>query len=72
MPRDIPVGNGSLLVNFDQHDQLRDLYWSYVGQSNHTAGHAFRFDVCVDGRFLWRRPPLQGQALAPDQHRETQ
>ncbi len=36
MPRDIPIGNGSLLVNFDQHYQLRDLYWPHVGQENHT------------------------------------
>jgi hypothetical protein len=27
MPRNIPVGNGSLLVNFDRTYQLRDLYW---------------------------------------------
>ena len=39
MPRDIPVGNGSLLVNFDQTYQLRDLYWPYVGQENHTEGN---------------------------------
>ena len=53
MPRDLPVGNGSLLVNFDQQYQLRDLYWPHVGQYNHTDGHAFRFGVWVDGRFLW-------------------
>ena len=32
MPRDIPVGNGSLLVNFDADYALRDLYWPHVGQ----------------------------------------
>jgi len=53
MPRDIPVGNGSLLVNFDQTYQLRDLYWPHVGQENHTAGHPFRFGVWVDGQFRW-------------------
>jgi len=36
MPCDIPAGNGSLLVNFDQCYQLRDLYWPHVGQENHT------------------------------------
>jgi hypothetical protein len=51
MPRDIPVGNGSLLVNFDRSYQLRDLYWPHVGQENHTAGHPFRFGVWVDGQF---------------------
>ena len=53
MPRDIPVGNGSLLINFDQAYQLRDLYWPHVGQENHTAGHPFRFGVWVDGQFSW-------------------
>ena len=53
MPRDIPVGNGSLLVNFDQTYQLRDLYWPHVGQENHTAGHPFHFGVWVDGQFRW-------------------
>jgi hypothetical protein len=49
MPRDIPVGNGPLLVNFDLRHQLRDLYWPHVGQENHTAGHPFRFGVWVEG-----------------------
>ena len=53
MPRDIPVGNGSLLVNFDQSYQLRDLYWPHVGQENHTAGHPCRFGIWVDGQFSW-------------------
>jgi glucoamylase len=53
MPRDIPVGNGSLLINFDQTYQLRDLYWPHVGQENHTAGHPSRFGVWVDGQFRW-------------------
>ncbi|MBI3163292.1 MAG: glycoside hydrolase family 15 protein [Chloroflexi bacterium] len=53
MPRDIPVGNGSLLINFDSNYQLRDLYWPHVGLENHTAGHPFRFGVWVDGQFSW-------------------
>lgn len=57
MPRDIPVGNGSLLVNFDQSYQLRDLYWPHVGQENHTYGHPFRFGVWVDGQFSWISGP---------------
>lgn len=53
MPRDIPVSNGSLLVNFDSIYQLRDLYYPHVGLENHTAGHPFRFGVWVDGQFSW-------------------
>ncbi|MBI3286438.1 MAG: glycoside hydrolase family 15 protein [Chloroflexi bacterium] len=59
MPRDLPLGNGSLLVNFDSTFQLRDLYWPHVGKENHTLGHVFHFGVWVDtlpatgGRFRW-------------------
>ncbi len=53
MPRDIPVGNGSLLVNFDDRYMLRDIYWPHVGQENHTHGHPFRFGVWVEGAFRW-------------------
>src|SRR4051812_34546500 len=53
MPRDIPVGNGSLLVTFDEFYQIRDIYFPYVGKENHSEGHAFRFGVWVDGAFAW-------------------
>jgi oligosaccharide amylase len=42
-----------LLVNFDQTYQLRDIYWPHVGQENHTAGHACRFGVYINGQFSW-------------------
>lgn len=51
--RDIPVGNGSLLVNFDDRYQIRDIYFPHVGQENHTGGLPSRFGVWVDGRFSW-------------------
>jgi glucoamylase len=68
MPRDIPVANGSLLVNFDQSYQLRDLYWPHVGQENHTAGHPSRFGVWVEGQFRWSDDPRwqHTQAYAHD------
>lgn len=53
MPRDIPVGNGSLLVTFDREYQIRDLYYPYVGKENHTIGHPCRMGVWVDGQFSW-------------------
>jgi glucoamylase len=34
--RDLPIGNGSLLVTFDRNYQLRDIYYPRVGQENHT------------------------------------
>jgi glucoamylase len=51
--RDIPVGNGSLLVNFDDKYQIRDIYFPHVGQENHTEGYPFRFGVWADGDFCW-------------------
>src|SRR3974377_458211 len=53
MPRDLPLGNGSLLVAFDQNYQVRDLYWPHVGQENHALGHPFRMGVWVEGQFRW-------------------
>jgi glucoamylase len=53
MPRDLPLGNGSLLLAFDQNYQIRDLYWPHVGQENHALGHPFRTGIWVDGQFSW-------------------
>ena len=51
--RDLPVGNGRLLVNFDDKYQIRDIYFPHVGQENHTEGFPFRFGVWADGEFSW-------------------
>jgi oligosaccharide amylase len=51
--RDIPVGNGSLLINFDEKYQIRDIYFPHVGQENHTEGYPCRFGVWAGGRFSW-------------------
>ncbi len=59
MPRDIPVGNGNLLVNFDADYQIRDIYFPHVGQENHSKGTPFRFGVWVDGRYSWMGPEWQ-------------
>lgn len=53
MPRDIPVGNGSLLVTFDDKYRVRDVYYPRVGMPNHTEGHVQRFGVWADGDFAW-------------------
>lgn len=57
MPRDLPLGNGSFLVNFDCHYQLRDLYWPHVGLENHSKGQVNRFGVWVEGKFRWVDDP---------------
>ena len=53
MPRDLPLGNGNMLVAFDKDYQIRDLYWPHVGQENHSLGHPFRLGIWVDGDFKW-------------------
>jgi glucoamylase len=48
MPRDIPVGNGQLLVTFDNKYQIRDVYFPHVGQENHAGAGPCRFGVYTD------------------------
>jgi len=53
MPRDIPVGNGSILFTFDESYRIRDIYSPRVGRHNHTDGHVQRFGVWADGELSW-------------------
>lgn len=48
MPRDIPVGNGQMLVTFDDRYQIRDLYFPHVGQENHAGAGPCRFGLYTD------------------------
>src|SRR6185295_1668208 len=48
MPRDIPVGNGRLLITFDHQYQIRDLYFPHVGQENHAGAGPCHFGVHAD------------------------
>ncbi|WP_301169268.1 glycoside hydrolase family 15 protein [Brevibacillus nitrificans] len=53
MPRPLVIGNGRLLINFDDRLHMRDLYYPYVGQLNHVGGHFSKLGVWVQGRFSW-------------------
>jgi GH15 family glucan-1,4-alpha-glucosidase len=53
VPRDIPIGNGTLSVNFDRNYAVRDVYFPHVGMENHTNGRPCRLGLWVDGRFSW-------------------
>ena len=53
MPRDLPLGNGTLHINFDTKYNLRDIYWPHVGQELHTAGDISHLGVWVDEAFAW-------------------
>jgi oligosaccharide amylase len=48
MPRDIPVGNGKLLVTFDDKYQIRDVYYPHVGQENHAGAGPCRFGIYTE------------------------
>src|SRR5215213_9896180 len=52
MPRDLPIGNGSLLVAFDAQYRLADFYFPRVGMENQAAAR-FRFAVWCDGALHW-------------------
>lgn len=53
MSRDIPIGNGNLLVAFDRNYLLREFCFPHVGEENHTQGEAFRFGIWINGTFDW-------------------
>ncbi len=48
MPRDLPIGNGSLSVAFDAQYRLSNFSFPRVGMENHAAAK-FRFGVWCDG-----------------------
>lgn len=48
MPRDLPIGNGSLLVAFDSQYRLADFYYPQVGMEN-QVGAKFRLGIHCDG-----------------------
>src|SRR5256885_4803523 len=52
MPRDLVIGNGSLLIGFDSQYRLADFYFPHVGMENHVASR-FRFGVWSDGALHW-------------------
>lgn len=53
MPRALTVGNGSLLINFDQSLNMRDLYYPHVGEMNHIGGQKNSLGVWVDESLSW-------------------
>src|SRR5436309_2378057 len=53
VPRDLPVGNGNLLVAFDRTYRLSELYYPHVGMANHLLGRPFRFGLWSEGVFSW-------------------
>ncbi|MFZ5826747.1 MAG: glycoside hydrolase family 15 protein [Bacillota bacterium] len=53
MARPLVIGNGQLLICFDQNLAMRDLYYPHVGQLNHIVGKRNQIGLWVDGEFAW-------------------
>ncbi len=52
--RSLVLGNGSMLVGYDEHGLVRDIYYDYVGLENHmTDGSVNLLGVYVDGAIHW-------------------
>lgn len=50
MSTTLVLGNGNLLLNFDEHLFISDLYWPHVGQENHLQGHHIKMYIWIEGR----------------------
>lgn len=70
MARAITVGNGNLLVGLDYRGQVRDLYFPYVGLTNHVSGasgsYVHRIGVYVDGVMSWLDDPAWQISMGGD------
>lgn len=53
MSRHLVLGNGQLLVTFDDRLNLRDFYYPHVGLWNHVGGFKNRMGVWAAGHFSW-------------------
>lgn len=53
MPREIVLGNGTMLVNFERPYRIRDLHFPYVGMENHLANGIVEVGLWIDGAFSW-------------------
>lgn len=57
MPGSLVLGNGSLLINFDDNVNLKDIYYPHPGQLNHLAGRRCQFALWSAGGFSVLRQP---------------
>ncbi|MFA5831264.1 MAG: glycoside hydrolase family 15 protein [Candidatus Paceibacterota bacterium] len=54
MPKALTLGNGNMLVCFDKHGQVNDLYYPHVGMEDHIGRDSLhRIGVFVDGAMSW-------------------
>jgi GH15 family glucan-1,4-alpha-glucosidase len=55
--RDIVMGNGAMMLNFDQDLNLRDLYWPYGGFENHGDANRSACGIYADQQLSWLFSP---------------
>ena len=54
MPKSLVLGNGNMLLCFDNKARVRDFYYHYVGLENHAgSGCVHRIGIMIDGDFSW-------------------
>jgi GH15 family glucan-1,4-alpha-glucosidase len=53
MPRDLVIGNGNVLINFDHGMNMRDFFYPGVGMDNHIAGHRCSIGFWDENHFSW-------------------
>jgi len=72
MARAVTVGNGNVLVGLDSRGQVRDLYYSYVGEANHVSGASgnfvHRIGVWIDGKTYWLDDGVWNITIGGEEH----
>lgn len=53
MPRPLVIGNGNIMVTFDDQMAMRDFYYPFVGELNHIMGHKNNLGFWIEGKFAW-------------------
>ena len=57
MPRPVVLGNGKILINYDENYSIKDLFYPQVGLYNHLNGKLLRVGIWADGHFSWLDEP---------------
>lgn len=68
MPKAYTAGNGNMLVGFDEHARVRDIYYPHIGQENHVGDDlTHRLAVRVGGETYFLSQDFSVQtACSPD------
>jgi GH15 family glucan-1,4-alpha-glucosidase len=64
LARPLVIGNGQLLICFDDQLVMRDLYYPRVGENNHIIERRNQIGLWVDGTFTWLGDDLWERRLA--------